>query len=143
MLLLVGATAFGAEVYRSTDANGIVSYSDRPQDENAQPVFVAVPRAGTPAAPPPRPSRAAGESTAAATPEAAAPAAEEPPAPTAAELAALREENCAIARERRERYDVSRRLYRTLANGEREYLSDAEIDEARARAAADVDTWCD
>jgi hypothetical protein len=33
-------------------------------------------------------------------------------------------------------------LFRTLPNGEREYLSDAEIDEAKAKAAADVEASC-
>jgi hypothetical protein len=62
---------------------------------------------------------------------------------TPAEVAAEKERNCAAARERSDRYKVSQRLFRTLPNGEREYLSDAELDEARAKADADVANWCD
>jgi hypothetical protein len=61
---------------------------------------------------------------------------------TAAEIAAEKERNCVAARERADRYSTSQRLYRTLPNGEREYLSDAELSEARAKADADVVNWC-
>ena len=54
-----------------------------------------------------------------------------------------RAENCEIARDRAQRFAVSHRIYRTLPDGEREYLSSEEIDEARARADADVQEWCD
>jgi hypothetical protein len=47
-----------------------------------------------------------------------------------------------IARETQERYTLSRRLFRTNAVGEREYLDDAAVAEARAKAAADVKDWC-
>jgi hypothetical protein len=62
--------------------------------------------------------------------------------PTAAQLKAERQKNCDIARETQERYTVSRRLFRTNAVGEREYLDDAAVAEARAKAAADVKDWC-
>ena len=62
--------------------------------------------------------------------------------PTAAQLRLERQKNCEIARERQERYTLSRRLFRTNAAGEREYLDDAAIAEARAKAAADVQDWC-
>ena len=44
--------------------------------------------------------------------------------------------------ERMDRYTVSRRLVRTNADGEREYLDDSAVAEARAKAAADVQDWC-
>lgn len=131
------ATALGqtAEVYRSVDAQGNVSYSDRPVDENSEVVFVATPRPATPP-PPPAP-------TTATSPDGElAPAADEPPPPTPDELAAERTANCQTARERNDRYQMSRRLFRALPNGEREYLSDAEIDAAKAAAVADVEKWC-
>ena len=53
-----------------------------------------------------------------------------------------RAKNCATARERKTRYEESHRLYKSGTNGDREYLNAAEIDEARAKAAADVATWC-
>lgn len=136
-MTMLCATALGqtAEVYRSVDAQGNVSYSDRPIDENSEVVFVATPRPATPP-PPPAPTPAT------ATDEELAPAADEPPPPTPDELAAERTANCQTARERNDRYQMSRRLFRALPNGEREYLSDAEIDAAKAAAVADVEKWC-
>jgi hypothetical protein len=142
LLTLVATAALGAEVYRSTDANGTVSYSDRPQNDRAQAVFVATPRAGTPAtAPIQRPKPAAGSSSAQTETQPGSNAAAKKQ-PTPAEQAAEKEKNCATARERQQKYAESHRLYRTSPSGEREYLSANEIDEAKAKAAAEVDTWC-
>jgi Domain of unknown function (DUF4124) len=44
-LALLGTAAFGADVYRSTAADGSVSYSDRPEGADAQFVFTATPSA--------------------------------------------------------------------------------------------------
>jgi len=52
------------------------------------------------------------------------------------------EENCARARERAATYNTARRLYRPLADGEREYLTDQELSDARAAADEAVSTWC-
>jgi hypothetical protein len=65
-----------------------------------------------------------------------------PEGPTAAELRQQRQKNCEIARERADRYTLSRRLFRTDSAGEREYLDEAAVAEARAKAAADVQDWC-
>lgn len=146
VLALVGTVAHGAEVYRSTDANGVVSYSDRPEGSNALPVTVVAPRPGRPGnpiAPHPAQNEAGAQQAAAKPGDPAASPGQERVEPTAAEKAAERAKNCQTARERQQKYAVSHRLYRTLPNGEREYLNDGEIDEAKARAAADVETWCD
>jgi len=138
MLALFCASLWGGEVYRSVDAAGNVSYSDRPQGSNVEKIYVAVPRAA--ARTPVRSSATSPVAQAGTAPE---PQAEpQPSEPTASERAEERAQNCSIARERLERYMASRRLYRSLPDGEREYLTDAEIDEARAKAAADVETWC-
>jgi hypothetical protein len=139
ILCIAACSALGAEVYRSIDENGIVVYSDRPEGDNTERVFVAT-RRGTP---PPAP--ASRRSQTAPADEAAAPEVlngEIPRGPSEAEMAAERAEKCTIARERSERYRISHRLFRNLPNGEREYLSDAEIDQARAKAEADVANWC-
>ena len=136
-LALAAASACAVEiVYRSIAPDGTVTYSDRPS-EGATAVVLATSR---PVEPPPsripaqpRPNAGSGV---AGRPEA-------PPQQSAAERAEERARNCATARERAEQYAAAHRLYRTLENGEREYLNDGEIDEARARAAADVETWCD
>ena len=146
LLLLVGATAYGADVYRSTEADGTVTYSDRPQGKDSQYIFVATPHAIAQAT-----AAAAGAQRAA---RANAQAAAKPGAPTdpnagieaaqpsAAELAQQREKNCALAKERQQRYSEAHKLYRSLPNGDREYLSDSDIDQARAQAAADIKSWC-
>jgi hypothetical protein len=141
--LLVATQLSATTVYRTVDEKGNVQYSDRPDREDTQALTIRTPRPATPAA----------TRTAAASPAPASGAddpAESAQGPTEAQLAeqaALtaerRAKNCATARGRVERYAISHRLYRSLPNGEREYLSDAEIDEARVRAEADVQEWCD
>lgn len=123
-----------AEVYRSIDANGNVVYSDRP-DGAVQELIVVNTRA--PANPTPIATPRARDDDAD-NPDGDATPRRERVEPTPAERA----ERCAVARDRVARYSVAHRLYRTGADGEREYLNDAQIDEARAKAAADVDNWC-
>ena len=53
-----------------------------------------------------------------------------------------RVENCAKARTRLETYSTSRRLYRELEDGERDYLTDDELDNARMEAQQLVNEWC-
>jgi len=55
----------------------------------------------------------------------------------------IRTENCAMARKRSETYNTSRRLYRKGEDGERNYLSDDELDNERAEAEQLVSEWCD
>jgi hypothetical protein len=126
LLALLGTLAHGADVYRTTAPDGTVSYSDRPQSADSEFVFSATPR---------------GPRTALAAQTPAVPTL--PDGPSAAELREQRQKNCEIARERADRYAVSRRLFRTNAAGEREYLDDAAVAEARAKATADVQDWCD
>jgi hypothetical protein len=139
LLAVLATAAYGADVYRSTAPDGTVSYSDRPQGADAQFVFSATTRAAATRATTP----AAGASANAASnaPEAAANPAL-PDGPSSAKLREERQKNCETAREVQERYTLSRRLFRTNAAGEREYLDDAAVAAARAKAAADVQDWC-
>jgi hypothetical protein len=50
--------------------------------------------------------------------------------------------NCKAAKERLEKYDAAHKLYKPLPNGERQYLTDQEMDAARAEARKTVDEWC-
>lgn len=140
VLALVATSVSGNEVYRSFAADGTVVYSDRPHGAESEPIQIvgqltarardaAAQQPQQPAAPPGARSEPL--------------VAEIEREPTAEELRELRAQNCTVARERNLTYAASRRLYRSLPDGEREYLSDAEIDAARAQAAADVETWCD
>ena len=139
VLALLGPAAYGADIYRSTAPDGTVSFSDRPQ-ANSEYVFTGTstpdPR---PAAPPAQ--RAAAPANASPPEAAATPTL--PGGATSAELREQRQKNCDIARERQERYTLSRRLFRTNAAGEREYLDDAATAQAKAKAAQDVEDWCD
>lgn len=138
-LAVAAANLWASDVYRSVAPDGTVIYSDRPSGPDAEPVFVAAQR------PPPAPIPSSTEPPAAEDASAAA----EPAAPGEGEaqriereLAEQRERNCSIARARVQNYNAAHRLYRELPNGEREYLDDAEIDQVRAQAAADVEAWC-
>jgi hypothetical protein len=61
----------------------------------------------------------------------------------AAEMSATdKAEQCKKARERYDSYMTSQRLYEQKPDGERRYLSDAELDAARASAKASMDVLC-
>ena len=142
LLAFLATAAYGGQVYRSTDANGNVVFSDRPS-EKSEPVNVAVPAAGKPGNPiTPRDAKAAAGNTQPGAQANAAGDQKKEKVQTPAEKDAERVKNCQSARERKTRYDESHRLFKTGPNGDRVYLNDAEIDEARAKAAADVGTWC-
>ena len=136
LLALVGTGAFAADIYRTTAPDGTVSYSDRPQGADSEFVYSATPRVAR-TAPGTAPTAAA--NTAPETPQVPALTG----GPSAAELRAQRQKNCDTAREVLDRYTLSRRLFRTNAAGEREYLDDAAVAAERAKAAADVQDWCD
>lgn len=137
LLAWASTTAFGADVYRTTAPDGTVSFTDRPQGSGSQFVFSASRGSVAQSAP------AAGAAVAGATPPAEAPAPPAPAAgPSAAQLRAERQKNCEVARENQERYQLSMRLYRTNAAGQREYLDDAAVAAVRAKAAQDVEDWC-
>lgn len=140
LIVLATLPALAAEVYRSIDERGTVVYSDRPRSEGEELISVDTRRGS---------ARRAVEAEPAAASAAAAGTTSETLSvevrrdPTAQELAADRAKNCAVAQQRADQYRASHRLFRNLPNGEREYLTDAELSEARAKAEADVAAWCD
>jgi hypothetical protein len=139
LIVFVAGPALSADVYRSIDEKGIVKFSDRPDATDAERVVVVTAPPARPAVSSAAPARSAGD-------PAAGPivvdGGETRREATPAERAEERARNCEIATERAERYRTSRRLYRELPNGEREYLDDAQIDAAKAQAEADVTRWC-
>lgn len=140
LIVLFAVPALAAEVYRSVAENGTVIYSDRPDREGTERITVATTRPATQAARSDNSPEADSEDQ---DPGSEALNSEVRQEPTAQELADERAKNCAIAQERAEQYRVAHRLYRNLPNGEREYLSDAELDQVRAKAESDVAAWCD
>ena len=139
-LALLGTAAYGADVYRSTAPDGTVIYTDRPQGADSQYVTTTSPARSTVTAPT---ARAPGGAATAATMPAAPAIPTLPEGQSSNDLRDQRQKNCEIARERLDRYNLSRRLFRTNAAGEREYLDDAAVADARAKAVADVQDWCD
>lgn len=131
-----------ADVYRWLDANGVVHYTDTPP-EGVESVLVPVESRAT--------DKQAIASQRKATigreqaqmlinQEANAEATEEQT--VAAEQEAAREKACTDAQARLFSYEHSRRLYRELPNGEREYYTDEEITQAREDANMAVEKFC-
>ena len=145
-LVLMGAylvTADAQTVYKSVDEEGHLVYTDRPPEgyevETVEGVDIErTDRAQVNAANSAQASQRAAEGM---TDEVRQQQdAEEAAMQAAAD--AERQANCDIASERLNKYTAARRLYRDLADGEREWLSDDEIDAARTKAALSVEKWC-
>lgn len=140
---LVAGSAIASDIYRYTDEDGNVHYVDRPSGaDTEQRVAIASKRSTSSAST----SRSAQpQSNAAATAEQTAEAEQPAARKTRAEKIAEqkeREERCQSFRAKLETMVTSRRLYREGEDGERDYLSDAEIDEARAKAQELVEENC-
>lgn len=139
-MLLTMSAAASAEVYRWVDGQGRVYYSDRPA-ENAQLVTIASRRTNR-------------EAVAARTQTAGAQRAQvaERDAQQRADQATAnavqqdvnksREQQCKEAQERYKTAIESQRLYRVGKDGERQYLTDAELTEARVNSRRAVDELC-
>jgi hypothetical protein len=77
---------------------------------------------------------------AATTPE--PPVSEDAMAEAEADAAKAKVEQCKAAQDRYQRYIDSRRLFRETPDGKREYLTDQQLTEARARAKQAVSEYC-
>lgn len=142
------ATVAAAEtVYKWVDTVGQIHYTDRPPADRSARILSVYERdiiadEGQPgaAAEPAEPDQGFAEEE---------PAGDEPDAATAAaarsvqaDVDRMREAQCKEAQERYNTYIQSQRLFRQLPNGEREYLSDAELTQARIEAKKAVDDFC-
>jgi len=134
LALFVSGAAFAqtSEMYRSINADGTVTFSDRPQGDDYE--LVAVITSAGVRAPAPQAPRAAPPP---------APELELTPGASADELRQQLAQSCRLAREQLNALMVSDRLYRVLPSGETEYLNDAELTTARDAARAQVTRWCD
>jgi len=141
MTTLAACTVFcaiaQADVYRFTDDKGQVQYTDKPRILPAERLSVQSQRTDVVAVQA-RVDTTAGKQSGT-----------KPDAQTqvgvrqANELTAKdKAERCVKARERYDQYMNSQRLYKTLPNGERTYLSDAELDSARGTAKASMEEFC-
>ena len=139
---LIAGSALASDIYRYTDADGNVHYVDRPTGaDTEQRVAIASKRSTPSAAPAGRPQ-----------PQAAASAETENAGDDSADTKKSRSEILAERKERQKRCTdlrakletmvTSPRLYREGEDGEREYLSAAQIDEARAKAQELIEQHC-
>lgn len=150
MMAGVAAMATAETVYKWVDSSGQVHYTDvPPRQGDAKILGVYQQEAGTVE------DESAGndnyseegDDTANGEPPAQVTTPEPPPskaAITAAEndAAKAKVEQCKAAQDRYQKYLDSRRLFRQTPDGKREYLTDAELTEARARAKQAVDDYC-
>jgi len=140
-LSLLAGSAMAQTIYRSVDDDtGKVSYSDRPNfaDEEIELRVQPTNRAKV------TKQVAANQEQYAAAADDRKSAEEEQAMLTeeAGKVAADRRANCDMAKDQAEQYATSRRLYRDLPNGERDYLNDKELTQARVDARRQVDEWC-
>jgi hypothetical protein len=141
-LLLAAAGAQASEVYKTTDAQGRPVYTDKPVSLPAEKLNVKSATTDTVEAQQRYEEQMKGYSEAdKARAEAASKAAEAQKA--SAMTAEDRAKRCEESRQRYESYMNARRLFEPgTAEGERRYLSDAEIDAARADAKKVMDEFC-
>jgi hypothetical protein len=134
--LLGLATAAHADVYRWTDAKGIVQYSDKwvpgstliKTDKNHVPP-PSTPAASAPAsAPPPRPADPVLQ--------------QQDQRAVQQDIAKSKAEQCKQAQEAYDRAVRSRRIFKEGPNGAREYVSDAEADAYRVKLFNDRRQAC-
>jgi hypothetical protein len=142
MALTLSAVASASAVYKWVDPDGRVHYSDVPPSDKATLVDIIVSR------PPsqeraPAPAASARVSRSAPTQDQSKQKADQAVAQEVnSDLAKANVKKCNEAKERYRTAIESHRLYKLGPNGERQYLSDSELSQARMDARRDVDESC-
>ena len=148
LFILTAATAWlaagpaAADVYKFKDDQGNVLYTDKPATLPAERLNIQSQKTDTVAvqiAPAGRAEAAAGRRQARTSRPPAAAKDQQQAAQTSATQKA---DQCAKARQRYDSYMNSQRLYEQGADGQRRYLTDAELTAARASAKASMDVMC-
>jgi hypothetical protein len=135
------ASAVHADVYKYTDEQGNVLYTDKPRTLPAQRLDVKTQKTDTVAVQARQEAdmKRMQELNQGRTQSATAKADQK----QGSELSAKdKAERCSKARERYDSYMNSQRLFETLPNNERRYLTDAELDTARNSAKVSMETLC-
>jgi len=144
LTLTTAALAAGtavADVYKYKDENGNIQYTDKPPQLPAERLNVKSQRTDIVAIQ--ERQDAEQKQRAAANQQQQQARAQTADQKDAAQFTAKdKAERCAKARERYDTYMNSQRLFEKGADGERRYLSDAELDAARASAKASMDVLC-
>ncbi len=140
--LLAWSGLASAVVYKWSDAQGKLQYGDRPPaGVHAEVVELLGTHAARSAPPRSAPSstaaaaKPAAPATASATDDAAKKA-------VAEDVAQVKEKQCTDAQERYKKLIEGRRIFKTGADGERQYLTSEEIDSARVDAKREIDAVC-
>ena len=127
LLIIAGSPVLANEIYKYTDTDGTVHYVDRPTGAPSEEVVRIASRSSSTTVsgqsdnkPDWRERRAAREEAKQA-------------ANTARAEQEQREQACTESRARLEQYSNAQRLYRTDEQGERVYLDDQQVEEARQR----------
>ena len=142
-LISLSTGLFAAEIYKWTDAEGNVHYGDRPtasDQVNLQTVAMASRRTDPDEVQAGIEARQERDAVRADARDAKAKEKEE--AEKALADAEERMRKCEHYRARLEQFITSRRLYRMDENGERNYLDDAQVQEARSKAQQQVQEYC-
>ena len=150
MLMVFGSSlatgALAAEIYKWVDEDGNVHYGDRPTGEGvteqSQIERVAVTSRPTDAEQVQAGIDARLERQSVRADARAAREEEEKEQEALRAEAAERAEKCATYRERLQRFVQSRRLYRVDDSGERTYLDEGQMEEARTRVQQQVEEYC-
>jgi hypothetical protein len=129
------------EIFRWVDSDGIVHYSDRPDSSAA--IVVGQSKSTDPARVREEELRNWEEMQKEQKARNTQSAVAAYDAKQDAENKRVRQIKCARAREMSEVYSDAHRLYETLPNGERKYLTDDELSEARESAMRGVGESCD
>lgn len=134
--LLAGTSSLANEIYKYTDENGTVHYVDRPTNAPSEERVLIASKKNT-AAPRRQDADSADWRERRAERQAAADAKTK-----AKEDDQERARLCLQQRERLEEYKVASRLYRMDEQGERVYLSEEEIEEARRQVQNQIQEHC-
>jgi hypothetical protein len=126
-----------AVVYKWVDAQGKVQYGDRPPDgvhaEVVELLGTHVARSSPPPSAAPTNNVPSNNVPAVSTAEKKA---------VADDVAQIRDKQCSDAQDRYKKLIEGRKIYKTGADGERQYLTSEEIDSERLNAKHDIDTIC-
>jgi hypothetical protein len=134
--LIAWSCVASAVVYKWVDGQGKIQYGDHPPDGvHAEVVELLGNHVARGSAAPASPPAKAGVKTPAAQDEGAKKAVDE-------DVAQTRDKQCADAQERYKKLIEGRRIFKTGADGERQYLSSDEIDSERVNAKREIDAVC-
>ncbi|HZF25410.1 MAG TPA: DUF4124 domain-containing protein [Steroidobacteraceae bacterium] len=141
LMLACLSMAASADVFRWVDSKGGVHYSDRPDSDNAVRIGI-VSHASNPDAVAARTQADSDQQAKLAAQQTQQQAQQSTANSVQKDVAKSREDQCKEAKEHYRVAIESQKLYRVGKDGEREYLTSQEIDEARLKSRKDMDTVC-